>query len=175
MRSKLILITPPFTQLNTAYPASSYLKGFLEEYEVTVSHCDLSIELFTTIFTGDFLKLIFEEAEELGNNHFPKVKEMKEQYISRVDEVIRFLQKQDIDAAYKILEPDFLPLGHRLGKVNTNILWESGDDGVINKAKHYSTLFIEEIGDFIQANVDEFFASLSMPNKLDHQPAALIN
>lgn len=158
MRSKLILITPPFTQLNTAYPASSYLKGFLEEYEVTVSHCDLSIELFTTIFTGDFLKLIFEEAEELGNNHFPKVKEMKEQYISRVDEVIRFLQKQDIDAAYKILEPDFLPLGHRLGKVNTNILWESGDDGVIDKAKHYSTLFIEEIGDFIQANVDEFFA-----------------
>ena len=158
MRSKLLLITPPFTQLNTAYPASSYLKGFLEEYEVTVSHCDLSIELFTTIFTGDFLKLIFEEAEELGNNHFPKVKEMKEQYISRVDEVIPFLQKQDVEAAYNILEPDFLPLGHRLEKVNTNIQWESGEEGVIDKAKHYSTLFIEEIGDFIQANVDEFFA-----------------
>lgn len=158
MRSKLLLITPPFTQLNTAYPASSYLKGFLEEYEVSVAHCDLSIELFTTIFTGDFLKLIFEEAEELGNNHFPKVKEMKEQYISRVDEVIPFLQKQDVEAAYNILEPDFLPLGHRLEKVNTNIQWESGEEGVIDKAKHYSTLFIEEIGDFIQANVDEFFA-----------------
>ncbi len=158
MRSKLLLITPPFTQLNTAYPASSYLKGFLEEYEVTVAHCDLSIELFTTIFTGDFLKQIFKEAEDLGNNHFPKVRKKKEQYCSRVDEVISFLQKQDVEAAYKILEPDFLPVGHRLEKVNTNIQWESGEEGVIDKAKHYSTLYIEEIGDFIQANVDEFFA-----------------
>ncbi len=158
MRSKLLLITPPFTQLNTAYPASSYLKGFLEEYEVSVAHCDLSIELFTTIFTGDFLKQIFQEAEELGNNHFPKIREMQEHYCSRVDAVISFLQKQDIDAAYNILEPDFLPIGHRLEKVNTNIQWESGEEGVIDKAKHYSTLFIEEIGDFIQANVDEFFA-----------------
>jgi radical SAM superfamily enzyme YgiQ (UPF0313 family) len=158
MRSKLLLITPPFTQLNTAYPASSYLKGFLEEYEVSVAHCDLSIELFTTIFTGDFLTQIFQEAEELGNSHYPKLWEMKEQYISRVDQVIRFLQKQDVETAYCILDPEFLPVGHRLEKVNTNIEWESGDEGVIDKAKHYSTLFVEEIGDFIQANVDEFFA-----------------
>jgi hypothetical protein len=59
MQTKLLLITPPFTQLNTAYPATSYLKGFLEEHEVSVSHCDLSIELFTKIFTDDFLRLIF--------------------------------------------------------------------------------------------------------------------
>ena len=42
--------------------------------------------------------------------------------------------------------------------VNTDIKWEAGDFGIIDKAKHYATLFIEEIGDFIQANVDEFFA-----------------
>ena len=61
MQTKLLLINPPFTQLNTAYPATSYLKGFLEEHEVSVSHCDLSIELFTKIFKGDFLRLIFQE------------------------------------------------------------------------------------------------------------------
>ncbi|GAB5409392.1 MAG: radical SAM protein [Balneolaceae bacterium] len=158
MQTKLLLVTPPFTQLNTAYPATSYLKGFLEEYEVSVSHCDLSIELFTSIFTNDFLETIFQEAEDLGNDHYPNLIEMKEIYISRVDVVIRFLQKHDIETALRILEPGFLPLGHRLKNVNAEINWEAGDIGIIDKAKHYSTLFVEEIGDFIQANVDEFFA-----------------
>lgn len=158
MRTKLLLVTPPFTQLNTAYPATSYLKGFLEEHEVSVSHCDLSIELFTSVFTGDFLNTIFQEAEDLGNDHYPNLREMKELYISKVDTVIGFLQKHDIETAYKILEADFLPSGHRLVNVNTEIKWEEGEMGIIDKAKHHSTLFIEEIGDFIQANVDEFFA-----------------
>lgn len=158
MQSKILFITPPFTQLNTAYPATTYLKGFLEEHDIPVQHCDLSIELFTAIFTSDFLRSIFQEAEDLENYHYPEVSEMKALYISRVDVVIGFLQKQDIETANKILEADFLPLGHRLLNVNTKIKWEVGDIGVIDKAKHYATLFIEEIGDFIQANVDEFFA-----------------
>lgn len=158
MQSKLLLVTPLFTQLNTAYPATAYLKGFLEEHDVSVSHCDLSIELFTSVFTGEFLADIFQEAEDLGNDLYPEMREMRDQYISRVDKVIGFLQKNDIKTAHEILETDFLPVGHRLKDVNTEIKWEAGDEGVIDKAKHYSTLFIEEIGDFIQANVDEFFA-----------------
>jgi radical SAM superfamily enzyme YgiQ (UPF0313 family) len=158
MRTNLLLVTPPFTQLNTAYPATAYLKGFLEEYDVSVSHCDLSIELFTSIFTADFLEAIFQEAEDLGNDFYPELKEKREFYISRVDEVIGFLQKNDLKTANKILKANFLPVGHRLKDVNTDIKWEDGDEGIIDKAKHYSTLFIEEIGDFIQANVDEFFA-----------------
>lgn len=141
-----------------AYPATSYLKGFLEEYNISVSHCDLSIELFTSVFNSDFLRTIFQEAENLGNDHYPRLREMKERYISKMDVVIGFLQKHDIETAYKILEADFLPSGHRLKKVNTEINWEDGDTGVIDRAKHYSTLFVEEIGDYIQANVDEFFA-----------------
>tara|TARA_R110000787_G_scaffold167495_7_gene280443 strand:- start:2101 stop:3957 length:1857 start_codon:yes stop_codon:yes gene_type:complete len=158
MQPKILFITPPFTQLNTAYPASAYLKGFLEGYDISFSHCDLSIELFTAIFSSDFLRSIFKEAEDLKNYNYPKVRELKALYISRVDVVIGFLQKQDINTANKILEANFLPVGHRLVNVNTEIKWEAGEIGVIDKAKHFGTLFIEEIGDFIQANVDEFFA-----------------
>lgn len=158
MRPNLLLITPPFTQLNTAYPATAYLKGFLDENEVVVAQCDLSIELFAWVFKSDFLRSIFKEAKELNNNHYPELTEKKELYILRVDLVIGFLQKQDIKTANNILEEGFLPIGHRLAKVNTEINWEDGEIGVIDKAKHYSTLFIEEIGDFIQANVDEFFS-----------------
>jgi radical SAM superfamily enzyme YgiQ (UPF0313 family) len=157
-QSKILFITPPFTQLNTAYPASAYLKGFIEGHGISFSHSDLSIELFAAIFSSDFLRSIFAEAKELGNDYYPNVTEMKEHYISRVDVVVGFLQKQDIKTAHKILEANFLPLGHRLINVNTEIKWEAGEIGIIDKAKHYGTLFIEEIGDFIQANVDEFFA-----------------
>lgn len=158
MQAKLLLITPPFTQLNTAYPATAYLKGFLEEHDVSVSHCDLSIELFTTIFTSTFLNEIFDEAEALGNNHFPELHAHRDAYISQVDTVIAFLQQHDIATARQILEEGYLPQGHRLKNVNKDIEWAEGDEGIIDKAKHYSTLFVEEIGDYIQANVDEFFA-----------------
>ncbi len=158
MQSKILFITPPFTQLNTAYPASAYLKGFLEDHDIAVQQCDLSIELFTAIFTGDFLRAVFQEAQDLKHYDYPEVRKMKSLYIARVDVVIGFLQKQDLVTANKILEPNFLPLGHRLSKVNTDIKWAAGDIGIIDKAKHYGTLFIEEIGDFIHANVDEFFA-----------------
>ncbi len=73
MQKKLLLVTPPFTQLNTAYPATAYLKGFLRQKDVPVAHCDLSIELFTTFFTSDFLRLIFQEAIELEANSFPEI------------------------------------------------------------------------------------------------------
>ncbi len=158
MRPKILFITPPFTQLNTAYPATAYLKGFLEEHDISVSHCDLSIELFTSIFTSDFLRAVFQEAEELGNTHYPEVSKLKERYMSSVDLVIKFLQKQDLETANTILASGFLPKGHRLSKVNNQINWAAGAQGVLDKAKHYGTLFIEEIGDFIQANIDEFFA-----------------
>jgi len=158
MQSKILFITPPFTQLNTAYPASAYLKGFLEEHEIAVAQCDLSIELFTSIFTSEFLRDIFKEAKALRNFHYPGVSKMKSLYISRVDVVIGFLQKENLQTAHQVLEPGFLPIGHRLKKLNTDIVWAAGDLGIIDKAKHYATLFVEEIGDFIQANVDEFFA-----------------
>ena len=74
MQTKLLFITPPFTQLNTAYSASAYLKGFLEKNKVSFAHCDLSIELFTAIFTGNFLQEIFKEAALLENFDFQKFK-----------------------------------------------------------------------------------------------------
>lgn len=158
MRPKILLVTPPFTQLNTAYPATAYLKGFLEKHEVPCPQLDLSIELFTSIFSSSFLQKIFKEAQDQGNFDFPQIRKNRKKYIHCIDEVIAFLQKQDVTLAHKILEPDFLPIGHRLSKVNKNIKWEKGELGIIDKAKHYGTLFVEEIGDFIQANVDEFFA-----------------
>ena len=61
---KILLITPPFTQLNTPYPATAFLKGFLDEQKIESRQCDLSIELFNQVFKQDFIAQVFIEAEE---------------------------------------------------------------------------------------------------------------
>ena len=154
MPIKTLLITPPFTQLNTPYPATAYLKGFLDSKDVHVDQCDLSVELFNKVFTSDFIRQAFNEAAETGNIEFPRIIEQQKAYINKVDTVIGFLRKQDLIVAEQILSDNFLPKGHRSNKLDNN--YESV--GTIDKAKHLGTLFIEELGDFISANIDEFFA-----------------
>lgn len=160
MKTKVLLITPPFTQLNTTYPATTYLKGFLDSKNIATNQCDLSIELFTKIFTKDFIALIFKEAEKNNENiEFPLVYAQREDYILKVDSVIRFLQQHEVTAAYQVLQPHFLPKAHRSNQINEEEFeYSFGNIGIIDKAKHLATLFVEELGDFIKANVDDFFS-----------------
>ena len=158
MSQKLLLVIPPFSQLNTPYPATAYLKGFLDSQEIESHQVDLSIELFTSIFTKEFLTEAFVEAQKLKEISYTKILKKKEEYIQLVDEVIQFLQTPTYEKAQKLSRISYFPSGHRLSAVNKSIQWESGENGVIDRAKHFSTLYIEELGDFIQSNVDEFFS-----------------
>jgi len=158
MSIKTLLITPPFTQLNTAYPATAYIKGFLDSKGVHTTQLDLSIELFTAVFTHEFIDAIFKQAEILENNEFPLVWKHKQEYIQKVDTVMKYLRVQEVTAAYQIVHKDFLPYGHRRIKLEKDLSVEFGKLGILDKAKHIATLFVEELGDFINANVDEFFS-----------------
>lgn len=160
MKTKVLLVTPPFTQLNTSYPATTYLKGFLDSKGVQTNQCDLSIELFTKIFTKDFIAHLFKEVEKSNEEiAFPMVYAQQEEYIQKVDRVIHFLQQHEVTAAYQMLQRNFLPKAHRSSNLNEEEFeYGFGNLGIIDKAKHLATLFIEELGDFIKANVDEFFS-----------------
>ena len=158
MATKTLLITPPFTQLNTPYPATAYLKGLLDEKGVLVDQCDLSIELFSKVFTADFISKVFLEADFYKSYEYPLVWQQREEYIHKVEMVIRYLQHQEVTQAYQILHHGFLPQAHRALNIEEDLSWAFGNLGILDKAKHYATIFIEELGDFIQANVDEFFS-----------------
>ena len=158
MSIKTLLITPPFTQLNTPYPATAYLKGFLDEKGVLVDQCDLSIELFSKVFTTDFISKIFKEADHHKSYDHPLVWQQREDYIHKVEMVIGYLQHQEVTQAYQILHHGFLPQGHRALNIEEDLSWAFGNLGILDKAKHFATIFVEELGDFIQANVDEFFS-----------------
>ncbi|MEP2612358.1 MAG: radical SAM protein, partial [Cyclobacteriaceae bacterium] len=62
----LLLITPPFTQLNTPYPATTYLKGFLNTKGISSFQMDLGIEVILTLFSSQHLTELFALAKESG-------------------------------------------------------------------------------------------------------------
>ncbi len=158
MSVNTLLVTPPFSQLNTPYPATAYLKGFLQEKKVPTVQCDLSIELFSSVFTSNFIQKIFDVAQSHNSYEYPLVWQLREEYIHKVEVVIKYLQKQEVTQAYQILHNGFLPKGHRAINIEEDLSWAFGNLGILDKAKHLATIFIEELGDFIQANVDEFFS-----------------
>jgi hypothetical protein len=103
MSINTLLITPPFTQLNTAYPATAYIKGFLDSKDVKATQMDLSIALFSAVFTKEFIDAIFKQADMLGNKDLLLVYNQKEEYINKVDSVMNYLRVQEVTAAYQIV------------------------------------------------------------------------
>ena len=67
---KLLLITPPFVQVNCPYPATAYLKGYLTRQGYQAEQYDLSIELINRLFSRDILLRIFDACtpEQMGKD-----------------------------------------------------------------------------------------------------------
>ena len=155
---KVLLITPPFTQLNTPYPATTYLKGFLDHQGIDSDQCDLSIELFISIFTQPFIDQLFNSIDLTTDTPFKEVWDQREEYILKVEKVISYLQHQEVTLAHQIVRNGFLPKSHRAEELEENLDWAFGNLGILDKAKLFATVFIEELGDFIRGNIDEFFS-----------------
>ncbi|MCK7468411.1 MAG: hypothetical protein MZU91_10080 [Desulfosudis oleivorans] len=68
---KIFLITPPFTQLNTPYPATPYLKGFLKSQGYEVFQADLGIELINKIFSREGFQELFDSIHQSGKKLSP--------------------------------------------------------------------------------------------------------
>ena len=92
----ILLVTPPLTQVNTPYPATAYLKGFLTSKGYQVKQVDLGIELVNKLFTGKTLDVIFDEASnnitKKTSHNARQIFAKRQQYVQTVDAVMRFLK-----------------------------------------------------------------------------------
>lgn len=97
MTTKVLLITPPFTQLNTPYPATAYLKGFLNTRSIVSYQCDLGIETILALFSSDGLRSLFQEIDiknlELSNNG-KRIFNLRNRYVETIDQVISFYRER---------------------------------------------------------------------------------
>ncbi|MFC6268837.1 B12-binding domain-containing radical SAM protein [Frigoriflavimonas asaccharolytica] len=153
-----LLITPPFTQLNTPYPATAYIKGFLNTKNISSFQMDLGIEVILKIFSKTGLEKIFEKEINLQNvsENSQRIFALKYDYIKTIDQVILFLQNRNPTLARQISSMNFLPEASRFNNLD-DIEYAFGNMGLQDKAKHLATLYLEDISDYIVENVDADF------------------
>ncbi|MFO0579324.1 MAG: radical SAM protein [Polyangia bacterium] len=132
---RLLLITPPMTQMNTPYPATAYLTGCLRRHapDVEVVQADFSLELFLRLFSRAGLQQILDELSARarrivgrGQGRGRRAAEAPpmppaiarfllqgEDYVAAIEPVLRFLQGRDPSLALRIASRRFLPEGPR--------------------------------------------------------------
>ena len=138
---RILLITPPLTQLNTPYPATAYLKGLFVAQGHDVRQVDLGIEVADQVLSREFL-------ESIGLHDQARM----------IEPVKRFLRGQDDTLGPRIANRSLLPEGKRFDQLDGDHLeWSFGVSGTTDKAQHLATLFVEEVADHVRERVDEHF------------------
>jgi len=157
LKTKLFLITPPFTQLNTPYPATAYIKGFLNTKNISATQADLGIEVILKLFSKEGLSPLTPKGgmSNLSDNA-KRIFSLWDEYIKTIDSVIAFLQGKNPTLALQICQDDYLPEASRFAQLE-ELDWAFGTMGTQDKAKHLATLYLEDISDFIVECVDDNF------------------
>ncbi len=154
----LLLITPPFTQLNTPYPATAYIKGFLNTKNISSFQIDLGIEVIWELFSKSGIQKVFNADFNLNifSENSQRIFALREEYIKTIDQIILFLQNQNPTLARQICSMNFLPEASRFNQLD-DLEFAFGNMGLQDKAKHLATLYLEDISDFIVENIDADF------------------
>lgn len=156
----ILLVLPPFTQMNTPYPSTAYLKGFLNTRNMASFQMDLSLEAIISMFSKKGLRNIFQEAagkEFEFSENAKRIFDLQHRYISTIDAVILFLQGKSDALVNRIVTGDYLPEASRFTQQNEDLDWAFGSMGTRDRARFMATLYLEDLSDFIQEVIDDQF------------------
>ena len=173
LRNNLLLITPPFTQLNTPYPATAYIKGFLNLKGIDSAQADLGIEVILKLFSKVGLTELFHyigRKNGVVSANSARILALHDDYIKTIDSVILFLQGKNPTLALQICQQDFLPQASRFTQLS-EIDWAFGTMGTQDKAKHLATLYLEDLSDLIVECADENFGFSRYAERLGRSAA----
>jgi radical SAM superfamily enzyme YgiQ (UPF0313 family) len=159
LNQKVFLLTPPFTQLNTPYPATAYLKGFLNTQQIPTYQADMGMEVILALFSKAGLEKLFDTVLNSDLKLSPnsrRICNLKEEYINTIDPIIAFLQNEHPTLAHLICNGNYLPEASRFDQM-ADLEWAFGTMGTRDKARHLATLYLEDISDLIIEAVDPHF------------------
>jgi radical SAM superfamily enzyme YgiQ (UPF0313 family) len=177
---RLLLVTPPMIQLNTPYPATAYLTGFLrlhaQELSLEVTQADASITLFLRLFSAPLVTRMAEElrrrAKAAGKRATvpPSIAHFlanAERYADTVEPAIRFLQRRDPSMAFRIVGRAFLPEGPRFAQaLDDQIHAAFGALGTTEQARYLASLFVDDLADVWREGIDPRFELARYGEKL---------
>lgn len=168
---RILLVTPPMTQLNTPYPATAYLTGFLRAHapDVEVTQADAAIELFLRVFSRAGLarvlaqlRRVAEGTDEEPPDSIAHFLAHGDAYVATVEAVVRFLQGRDPNFALRIVGREVLPEGPRFAPIHESadddpLAWAFGGLGIADRAKHLASLYIDDVADAIRDGIEPSF------------------
>lgn len=114
---RVLSLIPPMTQLNTPYPSTAYLTGFLRSRGVDAVQEDLALALVLKLLSREGLEAVQAQALKMPEtqrtapvNHFL---DHSDTYLSTIDATIAFLQGRDAMLGHRICTRHYLPEGPR--------------------------------------------------------------
>ncbi|MDB6102273.1 MAG: radical protein [Gammaproteobacteria bacterium] len=167
---RILSIIPPMTQLNTPYPSTAYLTGFLRSRHFHAEQTDLSIGLALQLLSIDGLYDIHQQVQSISRKQHTAATRFFSKhfdiYQATISPAIRFLQGRDPSLAHRIASRRYLPEGPRFAALNRYVAseqsadaldWAFGALGLQDRSKHIATLYLNDLGDVIRDAVDPRF------------------
>ncbi len=167
--TRVLSVIPPMTQLNTPYPSTAYLTGFLRSRGFDAVQEDLALGLILRLLSADGLAAVRAVIARLpAPQRTPLVQAFDSQfdrYAATITPTIAFLQGRDTTLMHRICSRAFLPEGPRFAALDEYIdpdggdpmAWAFGALGVQDRARHLATLYLNDIADVLRDAVDPRF------------------
>ena len=183
---KILSLIPPMTQLNTPYPSTAYLTGFLRSRGFDAVQEDLALALVLKLLSKEGLAnihktcgtLLAGKPQQDWPSSLHSFLDQYDRYASTIDPVIRFLQGGDSTLAHRIGARGFLPEGPRFDALENYeassemegggdpLAWAFGALGAQDRARHIATLYLNDLADVIKHAVDPRFEFVRYAEKL---------
>jgi radical SAM superfamily enzyme YgiQ (UPF0313 family) len=190
---KVLSLIPPMTQLNTPYPSTAYITGFLRSRGIDSVQEDLALALVLKLLSKQGLANIHAACKDVlagkPEHDWPSslhsFMDQYDRYASTINPVIRFLQGGDSTLAHRIGARGFLPEGPRFDSLENfeasdeledagggdqnsydSLAWAFGALGAQDRARHIATLYLNDLADVIKHAVDVRFEFVRYAEKL---------
>ena len=169
---RVLSVIAPMTQLNTPYPSTAYLTGFLRSRGFEATQVDLALALVLELFSPAGLQRVRECIRALpAAARTVRVEAFDaafETYHATIEPALAFLQGRDPTLAHRIATRTFLPEGPRFAALDVYVdpddphggdplAWAFGALGLHDRAQHLATLYLDDIADVLRDAVDPRF------------------
>uniref|UniRef100_Q47EY0 Radical SAM n=1 Tax=Dechloromonas aromatica (strain RCB) TaxID=159087 RepID=Q47EY0_DECAR len=183
-RPRILSVIPPMTQLNTPYPATAYLTGFLRSRGFQSEQTDLALALVLELLSPTGLPKIKAAAEAIAgkkrSNTLKIFLNEFDRYLASIGPAIALLQGRDGSIAHRICSRAFLPEGPRFASLDNYIdedggdplAWAFGSLGVQDRARHLATLYLNDLADVLREAVDTRFEFVRYAESLAQSQAS---
>ena len=153
----VLLLIPPLTQLNTPYPSTAYLTGFLRLQGIRCEQADLGIEMVLRLFSREGLGRVFDELDPRKKLLHPEARRMvanRAAILDHIEAAVAYLQGKAPSLTASLARRGSLPEGPRFRSRQPLPRHAPAED----RAKQAATSFLEDLADLVQAAITPHFS-----------------